>query len=265
MNHPRSAFGASPSRGPRPAAPSRPASAWTGRGMAASRGHAACKAHQRTGRAGSAAAAWMRRFVRRGWRAAQWTIELEPHARTMAVRRWLNICFASSGAATRQPGRARRLAEAVFAALRRPCAARVRGPVAEPVVACETSNTDAVAGKAAGGAWAGRIGAAEERRASGRAPWRASCSDSSRLSERSERSERSELSDGPEDRAPQGPRSAAKGQPSEPRPGPARRLARADASTTKRSLANGPIGPKAATRTSMRILRRGSRVAPWSN
>ncbi len=197
---------------------------------------------------------------------------------------------ADSGATTGQPGRARRLGSAVFAALRLPCAARVRGPVAqlatltafaaleqsrrvsarsalraraphpvllgasnarrarpgcpvaEPVVACGLSNTDAVAGKAAGGAWAGRIGAAEEvsrdtngpgdrlclangraswpgaackARASGRAPWRASSSDSSRLSERSERSERSELSDGPEDRAPQGPRSAAKGQPSE--------------------------------------------------
>jgi hypothetical protein len=61
--HPRSAFGGapsgsalSPSRGPRPAAPNRPASVWTGRGMAASRGHAACKAHQRPGKAGSAVA-----------------------------------------------------------------------------------------------------------------------------------------------------------------------------------------------------------------
>ncbi len=192
--------------------------------------------------------------------------------------------LAGSGAATGQPGRARRLGSAVFAALRLPCAARVRGPVAqlpplasltvveqsrrvrarsalrarapapvllgasharrarpgcpvaEPVVACGLSNTDAVAGKAAGGAWAGRIGAAEEHRASGRAPWRASSSDSSHVFERSERSERSELCDGPEDRAPQGPRSAAKGQPSEPRPGPARRLARANAAgtTTKR-------------------------------
>ncbi len=137
---------------------------------------------------------------------------------------------ADRGAATGQPGRARRLGSAVFAALRRPCAARVRGPVAqlppfasltvveqsrrvrarsalrarapapvllgasharrarpgcpvaEPKVACGTSNTDAVAGKAAGGAWAGRIGAAEEHRASGRAPWRASSSDSSHCS-----------------------------------------------------------------------------------
>ena len=41
---PQDACGVAPPRGPRPAAPSRPASAWTGRGVAASRGHAACKA-----------------------------------------------------------------------------------------------------------------------------------------------------------------------------------------------------------------------------
>jgi len=35
-------------------------------------------------------------------------------------------------------------------------------PVAEPVVACGVSNTDAVAGKAPGGAWVGRMGAAEK-------------------------------------------------------------------------------------------------------
>jgi len=58
VDHPRSGFAASPSRGPRPAAPSRPASAWTGRGMAASRGHAAYKARQRPGKARSAARAW---------------------------------------------------------------------------------------------------------------------------------------------------------------------------------------------------------------
>jgi hypothetical protein len=138
----------------------------------------------------------------------------------------------------------------------------------------ETSNTAPVAGKAAGGAWAGRIGAAEEAspdtnspgdclclasgrgaspgaackaRASGRARiWRASSSDSSHLFERSERSERSELCDGPEDRAPQGPRSAAKGQPSEPRPGLARRLARADASMRKRTPAYAGNGPQPA-------------------
>ncbi len=154
----------------------------------------------------------------------------------------LNFRFAGNGAATGQPGRARRLGSAVFAALRRPCAARVRGPVAqlatltsfaaleqsrrvrarsalrarapapvllgashahrarpgcpvaEPVVACRLSNTDAVAGKAAGGAWAGRIGAAEEHRASGRAPWRASSSDSSR-SVRAQRTQRTKRVD----------------------------------------------------------------------
>jgi hypothetical protein len=52
---------------------------------------------------------------------------------------------------------------------------------------------------------------AEERRAGGRARQRATCSDSSRLSERSERSERSEFRDGPCDRVPQGTRSEAQG------------------------------------------------------
>ena len=154
-------------------------------------------------------------------------------------------------------------------------------PVAETVVACVASNTDPVAGKAAGGAWAGRIGAAEEvspdtnspgdclclasgrgaspdaackARSSGRARiWRASSSDSSHLFERSERSERSELCDGPEDRAPQGPRSAAKGQPSEPRPGSARRLARADSRMRKRTPVNVRNGPQAAQRGMLRF------------
>ena len=117
-------------------------------------------------------------------------------------------------------------------------------PVAETMVACAASNTDPVAGKVPGGAWAGRMGAAEERRSSGRARiGRASSSDSSHLSERSERSERSELCDGPEDRAPQGTRSAAKGQPSEPGPGSTRRLARADAGIKKRTFANCRFGP----------------------
>ena len=130
---------------------------------------------------------------------------LQPHATA------LNFRFACNGAATGQPGRARRLGSAVFAALRLPCAARGRGPVADPPFAsltvveqsrrvrsrcalrarapdpvllgasharrawpgCPvaetgvvrgTSNADPVAGKAAGGAWAGRIGAAEEQR-----------------------------------------------------------------------------------------------------
>jgi hypothetical protein len=43
----------------------------------------------------------------------------------------LNSRFACSGAATGHPGRAQRLGEAVFAALRLPCAARARGPVAQ--------------------------------------------------------------------------------------------------------------------------------------
>ena len=96
-------------------------------------------------------------------------------------------------------------------------------PVAETVVACVASNTDPVAGKAAGGAWAGRIGAAEEvspdtnspvdclclasgrgaspgaackARVRGPRAQRASCSDSLRVFDHSERSERRELRNG---------------------------------------------------------------------
>jgi hypothetical protein len=183
-------------------------------------------------------------------------------------------CNAGGCAATGQPGRARRLGSAVFAALRLPCAARGRGPVAqlatltafaaleqsrrvrarsalrarapapvllgasharrarpgcpvaELVVACRLSNTDAVAGKAAGGAWAGRIGAAEKRRGPGRA--RSALRELTRcrcLSVESEANAASSVT-GPGTRASQGTRSEAKGKPSEPRPGPARRLAR---------------------------------------
>ena len=83
--------------------------------------------------------------------------------------------------------------------------------------------------KAVGGMRLGRIGAAEERRVPGRACTHALrdliCR---RLFERSERSERSEFGDRPGTRAPQGTRSEAKGKPSEPRPHPTHRLARAD-------------------------------------
>ena len=221
----------------------------------------------------------------------------------------LNFRCAGDGAATGHPGRAQRLAEAVFAALRLPCAARVR-PVAQLSVAaltvveqarrvrarsalrarapnpdaarrrrcalvparvprCETGGArprtrHGLAGRGGGRAWAGRIGAAEERRASARAR-RASSSDSSHLFERSERSERSELCDGPEDRAPQGTRSAAKGKPSEPCPGPARRLARTDASMRRRTpreqrqrAASRPVHPA-------HFKRRGSREARWNH
>jgi hypothetical protein len=222
----------------------------------------------------------------------------------------LNFRSSGGGAATGQPGSARCSGEAVFAALRLPCAARVRGPVAQlavltafaalgqarrvrsrgalrarapaPVLlgasharralpgcpvavpdgAYATSNTVLVAGQAAGGAWARRIGAAEERRPSGRAPWRASSSDSSHLSERSERSE---LCDGPEGRAPQGTRSAAKGQLSEPRPGLARRLARPDACARERAHADSRNGPQAATARQQRIVRCGTCTTQWSN
>ena len=76
--------------------------------------------------------------------------------------RTLNTFLAIDGAATRHPSRTQRLASD----------ARWSRPgclVAGTVAACESSNTLSFAGKVAGGAWAGRIGAAEEHRASGRA------------------------------------------------------------------------------------------------
>ena len=202
-----------------------------------------------------------------------------------------------SSAATRHPGRAQRLGEAVFAALRLPCGARARGPVAQlppfaaltvveqarrvssrsalrarapnPVLlgasharralpgcpAAETgvergtSNTDAVAGKAAGGAWAGRIGAAETHRVAGRA--RSALRDLTRcrcLSVESAANAASSAT-GPGTRASQGTRSEAKGQPSEPRPGPARRLALAAANNRERAPVNCGDRPDAATCT----------------
>jgi len=125
--------------------------------------------------------------------------------------------------------------------------ARPGCPVAEPKVVCGWLNTAPRARKAPGAAWAGRIGAAEKRRAPGRARTRAlrdlTCG---RLSERRERSERSEFGHGPGDRASQGTRSEAKGKPFEPRPGRARRLARADESTKQQTIANSRNGPTAA-------------------
>ena len=220
--------------------------------------------------------------------------------------RSLKFRFAGGGAATGRPGRAQRLAEAVFASLRLPCAARVRGPVAQlatltsfaaleqarrvrsrgalrarapnpvllgasdarcalprcpvavPVVACGISNAKSVAGKAAGGAWAGRFGAAEKRRVAGRA--RSALRDLTRcrcLSVESEANAASSAT-GPGTRASQGTRSAAKGKPSEPCPGPARRLARTDASMRKRTSTNGRKGPQAVARA---LAFHASRVA----
>ncbi len=68
-----------------------------------------------------------------------------------------------------------------------------------------------------GGAALGRLCAAEERRACGRAQSALRQLTRRPLSERSEQSEGSELGDGPQDRVPQGTRSVAKGQHSEPR------------------------------------------------
>ena len=77
------------------------------------------------------------------------------------------------------------------------------------------SKTNPVARKVAGGAWAGRIGAAEKRRVPGRARSALRALTGRILFERSEHSERSELCDRPQDRAPQGTRREAEGQHSE--------------------------------------------------
>jgi len=100
-------------------------------------------------------------------------------------------------------------------------------------------------GKAPGGAWAGRMGAAEKRRVPGRAR--------SALRELTRRmcvsvvsaANAASYATGPGTRASQGTRSEAKGKPSEPRPRPARRLARANAGKTKRTPVNSRFGPVA--------------------
>jgi hypothetical protein len=119
----------------------------------------------------------------------------------------------------------------------------------DPVRVGDASKTNPTSRKAAGGAWAGRMGAAEKRRVAGRAQSALRDLTCGRLFERRERSERSEFGHGPATRASQGTRSAAQGQPSEPRPRPARRLARAAAGMNgKRTLGNGCVGPKADCR-----------------
>ena len=128
------------------------------------------------------------------------------------------------------------------AAHSRPGAAPPSGPGTE--VVGRGWNTDAVAGKVAGGTQAGRIGAAEKRRVPGRARSALREHTCGRLSERRERSERSEFGHRPGSRASQGTRSAAKGKPSEPRPRPTRRLARADTRARKRAPANSRVEPK---------------------
>jgi hypothetical protein len=93
------------------------------------------------------------------------------------------------------------------------------------------SDANSIARKAPGGAWVARMGAAEKRRGPGRARsalralTRCRC-----LSAESEANAASSAT-GPGSRASQGTRSAAKGKPSEPHPGPTRRLASADAGT----------------------------------
>ena len=164
-----------------------------------------------------------------------------------------------AGARGHEPCAPRRLTRAQRPVQARLCSRRLAlpgCPVEEAAV-----NTDSVAGKAAGGAWAGRIGAAEKRRVPGRARSALRILTCGRLFERSERSERSEFGHRPGTRASQGTRSEAKGKPSEPRPGPARRLARAEAKVGEPTLANGRNGPRAEAR----FMRRGSRNARWSN
>lgn len=100
---------------------------------------------------------------------------------------------------------------------------------------CTSSTIKPVARKAVGGAWAGRIGAAEKRRVSGRA--HSALRDLTRRVCPSAANEVSVASyaTGPGTRASQGTRSAAKGKPSEPRPGPTHRLACADLGVRQRS------------------------------
>ena len=111
-----------------------------------------------------------------------------------------------------------------------------------------TSRTQAVARKAAGGAQAGRMGAAEKHRVPGRARSALRAHACGRLFERRERSERSELGHRPGTRASQGTRSAAQGKPSEPRLRPARRLACADAGSRQRTPANAHSGSRTDVR-----------------
>ena len=103
--------------------------------------------------------------------------------------------------------------------------ARPVGLVAGAVVPRKQSSEDAVAGKAAGGAWVGRICAAEKRRWVGRARSALRALTCGRLSERSERSERSEFDHRAKPPSIAGHPQRSAGQASEPHPGPARRLA----------------------------------------
>ncbi len=169
-------------------------------------------------------------------------------------------------AATGQPGRAQRATSAVFASLRLPCAARVRGPDAKlPPFAALTvvrqslrvsarsalraraSNPVLLSASHARWARPGRMGAAEKRRLAGRARTRALRALTRRncLTKASAASGGS-FSTGPASRASQGTRSEAKGKPFEPGPGRARRLARTHVSTKQRTVTKVRNGPRAA-------------------
>ena len=119
---------------------------------------------------------------------------------------------------------------------RRRCASRAsrysppRGPtriLATTSVACGPTNTSARLARPRDGlgrGWGESGGSREAQGDRPRAEWRASCSDSRRLSEHSERSERSEFRRGPVDRASQGTCRAAtrKADRLSPSPCPAR-------------------------------------------
>jgi hypothetical protein len=113
------------------------------------------------------------------------------------------------------------------------CSSPQKSPL--PDTACRSSTAQTrlqqiprCLGKGAGGQPAARLLRSREAQGSWPRAQRASCTDSSRLSERRERSERSEFGDGPRDRASQGTL-AQRGQATKRRRLPARAFARADA------------------------------------
>jgi hypothetical protein len=139
----------------------------------------------------------------------------------------LSSRIAGSGAATGQPGSARRSGEAVFAALRLPCAARVRGPVSQLAALTALGQARRVTSRGALRARAPHLvllGASHARRALPGCPAAdtvVACATSKT----------------------------------------ARRLARADAGIRPQTCADRRNGPQTAACTSAYFMRRGSRTA----
>jgi len=121
------------------------------------------------------------------------------------------------------------------------------------------SNPVAGCRKATGGAFSGRMGAAEQRSLWAGAHGALRDLTCGTLSERSERSERSELCRTAQRRVAQGSLAAGEAKPSEPRERPARRLARA--SVRMRIFSNFRFGPTADGGFMCRV----SRDVRWSN